>query len=231
MNRVLQATRLHTVVWVQNVTWPWLIMGTSFVINLLVFLAIGDTGPNGNITGGLVSLYSVAAIVAALSITQTFPFALGMGVTRRTFFLATALVNVVQAVAYAIVLYGLNLLEGATNGFGIDLRFFRVPFIDVHNGFLQILVYAVPMLFFNFVCIYAGVVVARFGSNGFFAGGAVVLLVLGGLAALVTWRGWWPDIWHWLSHSSPASLLVGWPALLAALAAVAGLVTIRRANA
>jgi len=232
MNRILDVTRLHTVAWLNQIVWPWIIMGISFVVNLLIFASIGETTtPDGNFTGGLVSLYIICAILAAISISQVFPFALGMGVTRRTFYLATALVNVVQAVAYAIVLYGLKLIEGATGGFGIELRFFRVPFVDVHNGFLQILVFAVPFLFLNFLCVLAGVLILRWGANGLFAAGGIGLLVVGLLAALVTWQRWWDEIGHWLTHSSQLSLLVGWPALVAAVAAVGGMVAIRRTNA
>jgi hypothetical protein len=232
MNRILETTRLHTIVWKQTMLWPWAIMGISFLVNILIFASIGDTGRSGgNTTGGLASIYSVVAIVGAIAINQVFPFALGMGITRRTFYLATALVMVAQAFAYAIVLYLLKLLEGATDGFGVDLRFFRVPFVDVHNGFLQILVFAVPFLAISFLAIFAATTIVRWGTNGFFAAGAAALLVVGLLAALITWQGWWLAIWHWLSDQSATSLLVGWPALIAGIAAVGGLVVIRRANA
>nr|WP_258544882.1 hypothetical protein [Micromonospora provocatoris] len=160
-----------------------------------------------------------------------FPFALGMGVTRRTFYLATVLVNVVQAVVYGILLYLLNLIEGATGGFGIQLRFFRIPYIDVDNGLLQIAVYAVPFLFLNFLAVFAAVWYVRFGMNGLLGAGAALILVTGLLVALITWQGWFGDIWQWLSSQHQVSLLVGWPALIAAVAALAGMAAIRRANA
>jgi len=231
MNRILDVARLHTVAWLNQLVWPWLIMGISLAVNILIFASIDDAAPGKTSTGGLSSLYVVSAIVAAISISQVFPFALGMGVTRRTFYLATALVNVVQAVAYGVLLYLLNLIEGGTNGFGIGLHFFRVPYIDVNNGLLQILVYAVPFLFLNFLAIFAAVLIVRFGANGLFAGGAAAILVFGSLGALITWRVWWGDIWHWLSTQHQVSLLVGWPALVALLAALGGMAMIRRANA
>jgi hypothetical protein len=232
MNRILVATRLHTVAWLQTVAWPWVIMGISFAVNIAIFAGIGDsTRPGGNTTGGLASLYIVTAIVAAVSISNVFPFALGMGITRRTFYLATALVTVVQAIAYGVILYLLTLLERGTGGFGVDLRFFRVPFVDAYDGPLQILVFAVPFLALSFLAIFASTVIVRWGTNGMFASGAIGLLVGGLLAALITWQGWWLAIWHWLSDQSAASLLVGWPALIAGVAAIGGMVAIRRANA
>ncbi|GIF77532.1 ABC transporter permease [Asanoa siamensis] len=231
MKRILDVARLHNVAWVAQLGWPWGIMATSLVINILLFASIDEAAPGKTSTGGLSSLYITTAIVAAISISQVFPFALGMGVTRRTFYLATVLVNVVQAVVYGVLLYLLNLIEGGTGGFGIGLHFFRVPYVDVSNGLLQVAVYAVPFLFLNFLAIFAAVWYVRYGTNGFFALATATILVLGLLAVLVTWQGWWGDVWHWLSTQHQISLLVGWPALVAAVAALGGMAAIRRANA
>jgi hypothetical protein len=231
MNRILDVARLHTVAWVNQLAWPWGIMTASLAVNLLIFAAIDEASPGKTSTGGLSSLYIVAAIAASISISQVFPFALGMGVTRRTFYLATVLVNVVQAAVYGVLLYLLNLIEGGTGGFGINLHFFRVPYIDVDNGLLQIGVYAVPFLFLNFLAIFAAVWYVRYGTNGLFATSAATIVVLGLLGALITWQGWWGAIWHWLSTQHQISLLVGWPALVAAVAALGGMAAIRRANA
>ncbi|SNT62671.1 hypothetical protein SAMN05421812_114148 [Asanoa hainanensis] len=231
MNRIVDVARMHTVAWVNQLLWPWGIMTASLLINILIFASIDEASPGKTSTGGLSSLYVVSAIIAGVSISQVFPFALGMGVTRRTFYLATTLVNLTQALLYGVLLYLLNLIEGGTGGFGIGLHFFRIPYIDVSNGLLQILVYAVPFLFLNFLCIFAAVWYVRFGTNGLFATLAATIVVFGLLAALVTWQGWWGDVWHWLSTQHQISLLVGWPALVAGLAALGGMAAIRRANA
>ncbi|MEV0326232.1 ABC transporter permease [Micromonospora echinospora] len=231
MTRILDVARLHTVAWVNQIAWPWGIMASSLAINILIFASIDEAAPGKTSTGGLSSIYVVAAIGAAVSISQMFPFALGMSVTRRTFYLATTLVTIVQAVVYGVLLYLLNLVEGVTDGFGIQLHFFRVPYVDVSNGLLQVAVYAVPFLFLNFLAIFTAVWFVRFGTNGLFTVIVATILALGLLAALVTWQGWWGDIWHWLSTQHQASLLVGWPALVAAVAALGGLAGIRRANA
>ncbi|MBB5116173.1 ABC transporter permease [Micromonospora echinospora] len=231
MTRILDVARMHTIAWVSQLAWPWAIMAISLGVNLLIFASIDEASPGKNTTGGLASIYIVCSIVAAASISQAFPFALGMSVTRRTFYLATVLVNVVQAVVYGVLLYLLNLIEGATGGFGIQLRFFRIPYVDVDNGLLQIAVYAVPFLFLNFVSVFVAVWYVRFGMNGLFGAGAALILVTGLLVALITWQGWFGDIWQWLSSQHQVSLLVGWPALIAAVAALGGMAAIRRANA
>jgi hypothetical protein len=86
-------------------------------------------------------------------------------------------------------------------------------------------VYAVPFLVLASGGIFCAVVVKRWGLNGVFTLLVASVLVIGGLVALATWRGWWGAIGHWLAGQSSLSLLAGWPVLLAA----AGFLTIRRA--
>jgi hypothetical protein len=230
MTRILAVARMHTVAWMNAIFWPWAILVSSLLVNILIFAAIRDVVPGDHTTGGLASIYLVLAINSAIATSQVFPFALGMGVARRTYYLATSLLTLVGAVAYAVVLLLLKLLEGATGGFGVDLLFFRAPFIAVDNAFLQIVVYAVPFLFLNFVSMFVALLYLRWGTNGMFTfSGAAILL--GGLAsALVTWRGYWDEIGNWLIDQPVPALVAGYPAAVAAIAAIAGLGVIRRAN-
>ncbi len=71
--------------------------------------------------------------------TQSLPFLLGPGVTRKRFFTSVALAAVLQALTYGVVLTALERLESATGGWGLDLRFFGVPFLTVGNPLLQTL--------------------------------------------------------------------------------------------
>lgn len=207
------------------------ILFSSLLINILIFAAIGDVQPGGNKTGGLVSIYIVMAINFGVAMTQVFPFALGMGVTRRTYYLATSLVTMVSAFAYAVGLLLLKLVEGATSGFGVNLFFFRAPVIAVDNLFLQILVYAVPFLFLNFVSMFVALVYVCWGMNGFFSFSAATIVAVGLAIAFVAWQGLWGEIGNWFADQSTPALLVGYPAAVAAVVAVAGMRLIRRANA
>ena len=118
MNRVLPAARIQLVTWTALIGWPWGIMLSSFVINLALFSAIGDDIPDGRQTGGLASIYIVAMISAAQTITQFFPFSLGLGLTRRTFYAATTLLLVAEALLFGVLLYLCKLAEQATDGWG-----------------------------------------------------------------------------------------------------------------
>jgi hypothetical protein len=196
-----------------------------------IFAAIGTQIPQDKyVTGGLASIYIVVLIVSGQAVTQVFPFAMGLSVTRRAYYLATSLLLVAEAVVFAIMLYLFKLLEQATDGWGISLRFFDIPGVAQHNPLLQILVYAVPFLVLGFIGIFCGVVFKRWGLNGVFTLILATVLVLGGLVALVTWLGRWTAVGQWLVDQPTAGLIAGWPALVAAALAGAGYLAIRRAT-
>ena len=147
MSRVLRVVRIQLVNAWSVLGMPWAVLGIAFVINLAIFLSIGDAAPpDGRVTGALMSIYVVMLVAHLQTMTQVFPFALGLSVTRRDFFAATALLVTAQSLAYGIVLWLLGLVERATGGWGISLRFFDLPFLAQPNPVLQILVYAVPFL-------------------------------------------------------------------------------------
>jgi hypothetical protein len=232
MSRLLAVARLHTVAWQGTFAWPWIILSISFLVNLALFASIVDAMEEKPITGGLMSIFVVTLVLFVSAVTQVFPYALGMGVTRRTFYAATALVAVAVSIGFAIPLYVLMLIENATGGWGIGLRFFGVELASVGgDNPAQILVYAVLMLLCTFVGMFIGVVYVRWRTNGALTLTAAAVLVPGLLAALVTWQGWWGAIGSWLSDQSVLSLYAGWPLVLVLAAAVAGMVTIRRATA
>jgi hypothetical protein len=235
MSRLLAVARLHTIAWKGTLAWPWLICGLSFVTNLAVFAAIADTLAERSaepITGGLASIFVVSLVMFVSAVTQVFPYALGLGVTRRLFYAATALVAAAVSVGFALGLYLLLVVENATGGWGIGLRFFGVEAASVGgNNPAQILVYAVVMLVMTFVGMFIGVVYVRWRVNGALTLTAAAVVVPGALAALVTWQGWWGAIGSWLAGQSILGLYAGWPLILVAAAAAAGLAAIRRATA
>jgi len=231
MSRLLAVARLHTIPW-PALTWPWLILAISFVANLAIFSAITVDEPEKPPTGGLMSIFVVTIVLFAGAVTQVFPYALGMGVTRRMFYAATALFAVLLSAVFALGLYVMLLFEIATGGWWMGLRFFGVRFTTVEGGNpAQILIYFVVLLLMAAVGIFIGVVYVRWRGLGVLTLTAVSIVVQGGLAALVTWRGWWGDIGAWLADQPVLALLAGWPLVLLAAAGIAGLLAIRRATA
>ncbi|GAB3860853.1 hypothetical protein GCM10029963_64450 [Micromonospora andamanensis] len=118
MNRALTVARLQLVGWRSVVGWPWGILALSFLINLALFSAMNEADDFEPTTGGLMSIYIVMFIASISAITQEFPFALGLGVSRRSFYLGNVLHFAGQAISYAAVLYLLAVIEEATDGWG-----------------------------------------------------------------------------------------------------------------
>jgi hypothetical protein len=231
MNRIRQVVRLQMPAWPQIAGWTWGMTAVAFGINLLGFMANYDPGDGVTNTGGLVSLCGVAIGMATVSVTQIFPYALGMSVTRREFYLAWSLLAVVQSVVYALVLCLLRAVEQATGYWGMGMRFFGLPFMDDANPVLLLLGYAVPMLVVTHLGILLGTLYLRWGTTGVLASLTLAFTALGLAAALITWTRQWHAIGRWLLDQSPTALLAGWPVLVAAAFAVGGYTLIRRATA
>lgn len=216
MNRVLAAARLHLIHPLVGLGFPWLVAGISFAVNWLIWhFADLQHQPGADFTGGVVSLYITVAIVFLQGVTQLLPFAMGVSLSRRTFYLGTALVGLAQAAWYGIALAVLTAIEGATDGWGVGLQFWAPAGVDVDNFFLQILVSGVPMLAFIACGIGIGVVHKRWGNAGTWGLIIVTLVVLGGLSVLVTALGAWATVGIWFADRSVVTLAVSLPVALA----------------
>ncbi|MFF0721961.1 ABC transporter permease [Micromonospora sp. NPDC003816] len=230
MNRALTVARLQFVAWPSVVGWPWGILALSFLINLALFSSMNESTDSTPTTGGLASIYVVMFVACVNSITQDFPFAIGLGISRRNFYLGNVLTFGAQAVIYAGLLYLLAVIEEATAGWGVGLTFFGIPFLWVENPVLRFLGFAIPFLLLGFLGIAIALVFKRWGVNGMLALSTVALVVIGGAVVLATWRGWWSAIGGWFADQSGAVLLVGWPALLTLPLAAVSYLIIRRAT-
>jgi hypothetical protein len=227
VRRTLTVSRVLYLNWPMALAFPLGIMATSFIINILIFAALGDAAAEGG-TGGLASLYIVQLIVCWQGMLQNFAFSVGLNVTRRAFYAASVLVATIQSVGYAVFLYGCALVERATDGWGVHLHFFDP--LPVTHSFspVTILVYAVPLLLISFLGLFLGAVNKRWGSTGVFILAIVSIFVLGGIAALITFLDGWPAVGHWLVARSWRSIAIGWSLIPAALAAAGGWWVLRR---
>jgi hypothetical protein len=229
MNRTVVAARLHAVHGLVAFGIPWLIVGSSFAINIAIWSALPTDARSEGGTGGLLSLYITVAVVFLQSVTQLFPLAMGLSLTRRTFYLGTVLAAAAQALVYGVLLTALTLVENATDGWGVGLSFWAPGQVDVGNPALQVVVFAVPMFLAAAVGIGLGVVVKRWGTAGMWALTVGLLLTAGAAAALITWRDGWPAVGSFFVDTSAVALLLIGPAVLAALVVGAGFLGLRRA--
>ncbi|MCA0145030.1 hypothetical protein [Blastococcus sp. LR1] len=228
MTRVLQAARLHLINPLVSLGIPWLVVAISFAINIAIWNLTPAGEEDGGFTGGVLALYFTVLVVYVQAVTHLLPFAMGVSVSRRTFYLGTALFAGAQALYYGLAIAVLVAIENATNGWGGGLNYWAPGPFEVDNFFLQVLTSGAPMLAFIFVGIGMGVVHQRYGQAGTW--GLIVgsLVFFGGLAVLVTWLDAWGSLGTWFSDQSATTLTVGLPAALALLIALVSFPGIRR---
>ncbi|WP_040337682.1 hypothetical protein [Candidatus Blastococcus massiliensis] len=227
MTRILQAARLHLVHPAVILGIPWLVVAISFAINLAVF-HLTPAGEEEGFSGGVLALYITVLVVFVQAVTQLLPFAMGMSISRRAFYLGTALVAAVQALVYGIAISALVAVENATGGWGTGLDYWAPGIFEAGNPVLQVLYSGAPMLALMFVGIGMGVVHQRWGQAGTW--GLIIgsLVVFGGLSILITWLEAWGSVADWFTDQSATTLAVGLPVALAAAAALAAYPGIRR---
>ena len=230
MNRVLAAARLQLVHPMAILGVPWMVGALSFAINWAVWRIVDIRSLEGEdgFTGGVLALYITVLIVFVQAVTQLMPFAMGISLSRRSYFLGTCLVGVGMALGFGTLLAALDAVEAATGGWGVGLQFWTPPPVDV-DGFLpQIAVSGAPMLALIAAGVGMGVVTKRWGPSGVW--GLIIggLVVLGGAAVLVTWMRAWTDLGRWLMDQSVVTLAVGLPLALATTLGLLAFAGIRR---
>ena len=230
MNRVLAAARLQLVHPMAILGVPWMVGALSFAINWAVWRIVDIRSLEGEdgLTGGVLALYITVLIVFVQAVTQLMPFAMGISLSRRSYFLGTCLVGVGMALGFGAILAVLDAVESASGGWGVGLQFWTPPPVDV-DGFLpQIAVSGAPMLALIAAGVGMGVVTKRWGPNGVW--GLIIsgIVVLGGAAVLVTWMRAWTDLGRWLIDQSVMTLAVGLPLVLAIALGLLAFAGIRR---
>jgi hypothetical protein len=229
-NRPLQVMRLHVVNPPLQLLMPWAVLLLSFVVNLLVFSLVPDSPDDARVSGGLLTIYIFTLVAHLVTMTQLFPFALSLSVTRRHFYAGSVAFVVLQSMLQGLLLTVLAAIERASDGWGLQMHFFDLPFLQSGDWFTRWLILTVPFLFFSFVSMAAGTIFKRFGQFGLWTVGLVGLVVGGAAAVLVTWLGAWGAIGRFFVDTPPLMLFAGYPAILAVLAAGVGWLFLRRAT-
>lgn len=235
MTRVLDVARIHLVNWRMAVVMPLGILTLVLLLNWAILATVRGVGAEsdfsaGFTTGGMVTMYVFVFVIALQAITQVFPFALGLSVTRRAFYLATSLYGLVQAVVFGLLLTLGLVVERATAGWGVGMVFFGSAAPVQNDLFVNGLSYIALLLASFAVGTAFGVVYKRWGQVGVYAVLVGLAVALTGAALIVTWQGWWLALGETIIDQPPLALGVGYPLLLAAVLGGAGWLALRRAT-
>jgi hypothetical protein len=193
---------------------PWLILALDFLITAAIVL--GSSGGNGQIyTGALSGIYVVLVVNGALGIARQLPFALALGVSRRSFYIGTALLAVALAAVYGLALTALQLIERATGGWGLKMHFFRVQYFLAGPWYLSWLTFFVSLALMLIWGMWFGIVYRRWNLIGLFS-----FLAAQALAATVVLLAIGAHGWSAAGHFFDTLTAAGLTGLLAALAVV-----------
>lgn len=174
---------------------PWIIIMSSFFINLMIGGTIGDEMH----TGGLVSIHIYMMVLGIVNLTQSFPFVIGFGVRRQDYLIGTIATMAVIGLASAIVLWALGYIENnLTGGWGIKLHFFHLKYISEGSAVGQIWFQASLMFHLFFTGFMISCIYRRFGRVGIYTFFISLMSVLTVSAYLISYYEKWGQIWDWL---------------------------------
>lgn len=237
LKRITRVAKLHFANPWTTLGLPWIILGVIFVGSLtiwwLIYSALSPEQREGALEGTefggssfFIFIYMMVVAIQAISI--TFPFALGYGVTRRDYYLGSALAFVALAVIYTTGLTVLGAIEKATNGWGMGGTMFA-PIYFGESAPERIFVTFVLFLFFLFFGSAIAAVWVRWKATGVTMFFIIVGALLVGLIALTTFTDSWAAVGSTLVDLGVLGG-VAWSLVLTAISGVAGFVLLRRAT-
>lgn len=197
MNRIAGVMKTHLKDRWGWIFLPWIIIMSSFVVNLIIGGTIGDK----MYTGGLASIHIYMLVLGIVNVAQTFPFAIGFGARRKDYFTGTIATIVVISLASAIVLWALGYIENdLTGGWGVEMHFFHLPYISEGSAAGQIWFQASLMFHLFFCGFVISCIFRRFGRAGIYTVFISLSLVLTVTTFLISYYKKWGDILDWLKQ-------------------------------
>ena len=229
MSTLVKVARYHLVQPFQYLAVAWGVLAFSFAVNVIIFATNPATHPDVRYTGALFSFFIIFLVLGGYSTGRSLPFALTLGVSRRTYYLGTALLAVALSCADGLALTALQAIERATGGWGVDMGLFRVPYLLDGPWYQTWLTSFVGLTLLFVYGMWFGIVHRRWGLLGTiaFIAAQVTVLLAAGLA--VTWSHGWASVGHFFTSLTAAGLTGLFAALAVALLA-GGHATIRRAT-
>jgi hypothetical protein len=226
MTTLQNVARYHLVDRITYVALPWGTLAFSFLVNLVIASQVAPD-VNSYYTGGLLSIYVFLLICGALSMTRSLPFALMLGLSRRSYYLGTALLVVCLGIVYGLALAVLQVIERATEGWGVDMHFFRIPGILDGPWYLTWLTSFVLLVLFFLYGMWYGLVYRRWSLPGLVAFIAAQILVVLAVVVAISLTDSWHAFGDFFSTAT-ASALTGVLAAITVAMGVGGFTTLRK---
>lgn len=222
--------RYHLIQRVNYLILPWAVLALAFVVCLVIFASLNASGtkPGHDDTGAVVTIFVFWFIAGLLTTARSLPFGLALGVTRSAYYLGSVALGVGLAAVYGLALTALQAIERATDGWGVQMHFFRVPYILNGPWYLTWATAFAGLALLYCWGMWFGLAYRRWNLIGLlgFIAAQIIVFTIGALAATST--GGWHSIDHFFTTTLSAAGLTGLLAALAAALVAGGLVTARR---
>ncbi len=229
MNHAVRATRIHLVGAPVLLGTMWSVLAVTFLINVTIWWALGPEVQNGSAnTLAISSIYIVAMVAGYQAVTQTFPFAAGMSLTRKAFAGGTALYALGLAVFNAVLLFLALLVERATGGWGVSIDFFGIGLADRLNPLGRLFAYMAPFLATIAVGVLLGTVYKRWRNTGMVILSLGTAVIAAALVLLVQWLDGWSAVGRFLGNTPLWAWTGGYPLLTAVLCSTGAWLILRR---
>jgi hypothetical protein len=183
--------------------------------------------PHGYYNGGLLTTFIFLFVCGTLSMTRSLPFGLMLGVSRRRYYLGTALLVVLLGAVYGLLIAVLQVIERATGGWGQKMDFFRVPWIIDGPWYQTWLTSFVLLVVFFLYGMWYGLVYRRWKVAGLLTFVAAQILVALGVVVAVSMTHNWHAFGHFFATVT-ALALTGVLAAIALALGLGGFTTLRR---
>ncbi|WP_329130986.1 hypothetical protein OG552_08860 [Streptomyces sp. NBC_01476] len=206
---------------------PWVWAAFGFLLDVVILRLTPAGHTEDRWVGGLAAVFLVMFVVGVQSVARALPFALTLGVSRRTYFRGAISLALALAVSFGLVVAVGQTIERATGGWGMHMAYFRVPYLLDGAWYLSWLTATTTLILLFVYGMWYGLVYRRAGVPGTMVFGAAQLGVLALAAVIATWVHGWTHIGHFFT----ALTATGVTGVLAAAVAVllaGAFATIRR---
>jgi hypothetical protein len=202
MNAVRIVVKMYTrgkLLWLFG---PWMGLMLQFLVALIVILIITLLfgGKTPFYPGGLITICVIMFIMGIVSLTDTFPFALGFGVRRTDYVLGTTVMAVEVSTVTAVLWLLCSLLEIVTGGWSIELYYFHLPYFNDGSLIEQFWVYFMVLANLYFLGFVVGSIHQRFGRAGTLIFLLIVFLLISLFSLVWTYFRWWDALFAWFSQ-------------------------------
>jgi hypothetical protein len=209
------------------VTGPWFILALNFLVTTVAVAVWPGRHGQAAYTGALAAIYIYLIVTGALSIARQLPFGLALGLSRRSFYAGTALLALAIAVVYGLALTVLQLIERATGGWGLNLYFFRVPYLLAGPWYQTWLTSFAGLALMLAWGMWFGIVYRRWNLAGLLVFIAAQALAVPAALLLIGATHDWHIVAHTISSLTIGGV-TGLQAILAVALLAAGYATTRR---